>query len=262
MRRTTKVGATAWIPAMALVALPAMGQEWCDRGGEGERYCEERTPAVGDFRGSLEIDGGGNGGVMVEAWSGSTVEVLAKVWARADDETRAREIASEIEIRTDGARLRADGPRTGRGEGWGVSWEVRVPVDTDLDIETVNGGIEIAAVRGDIEFQAVNGGVHLDGLSGDVKGSTVNGGVHVRLTGDRWNGAGLEVQTVNGGVHVEVPDDYSAELMTGTMNGGIDFDFPVTVQGRIGRRVEATLGSGGAPVRVTTTNGGVRVSRS
>jgi hypothetical protein len=50
-------------------------------------------------------------------------------------------------------------------------------------------------------------------------------------------------------------------LETGTVNGGIDIDFPVTVQGRLGREFSTTLGDGGALVRATTTNGQVRVSR-
>ena len=46
------------------------------------------------------------------------------------------------------------------------------------------------------------------------------------------------------------------------MNGGISLDFPVTVQGRIGHSLDIELGEGGATVRATTTNGGVRIVRS
>jgi hypothetical protein len=36
----------------------------------------------------------------------------------------------------------------------------------------------------------------------------------------------------------------------------------VTVQGRVDpRRLEVTLGGGGAPIRVTTNNGGARLGR-
>ena len=65
-----------------------------------------------------------------------------------------------------------------------------------------------------------------------------------------------------GGVTLLVPANYSARLETGTVNGGIDIDFPVTVQGRVGRRLSTTLGEGGPTVRAVTTNGGVRVRRS
>jgi hypothetical protein len=43
--------------------------------------------------------------------------------------------------------------------------------------------------------------------------------------------------------------------------GGVRCDFPVTVQGRIGRGLNADLGSGGAPVRLRTVNGGVSIQK-
>jgi hypothetical protein len=58
-----------------------------------------------------------------------------------------------------------------------------------------------------------------------------------------------------------VPEKYNAQLETGTVNGGMRIDFPITVQGTIGRRLTTKLGDGGPPVRVTTVNGGVTIRR-
>jgi DUF4097 and DUF4098 domain-containing protein YvlB len=84
----------------------------------------------------------------------------------------------------------------------------------------------------------------------------------VELTGDRWDGETLDVKTTNGGIVMTIPENYSAHLETGTVNGGLSIDFPVTVQGRITRELAVNLGSGGATVRATTTNGGVRIKRA
>lgn len=236
---------------------------WCEdsRGDrDRDRYCMALV-AEFDDPGSLVVDGGMNGGIQVEGWSRDAVEVRAKVWANARSEERARELADEVVVELRNGRLYADGPRTGRNEGWGVSWEVMVPRDTDLDLETQNGGIGVTDVAGRIDFRAVNGGVHLTGVGGDVVGRTTNGGLHVELDGRSWDGEGLDVETTNGGVTLRVPSDYSARLETGTVNGGIDIDFPVMVQGRIGRRLTTTLGEGGPTVRAVTTNGGVRIVR-
>ena len=46
---------------------------------------------------------------------------------------------------------------------------------------------------------------------------------------------------------------------TGTVNGGMSIDFPVTIWGNIGRRITTTLGSGGPRIRAVTTNGAVRI---
>jgi hypothetical protein len=60
---------------------------------------------------------------------------------------------------------------------------------------------------------------------------------------------------------MSVPENYSAHLETGTVNGHLSVDFPVTVQGRITRELAVNLGSGGPTVRAMTTNGGVRIKR-
>jgi hypothetical protein len=50
-------------------------------------------------------------------------------------------------------------------------------------------------------------------------------------------------------------------LDAGTVNGGLDLGFPITVQGTVGRRLTTQLGAGGATIRASTTNGGVSVRR-
>lgn len=237
---------------------------WCERewrGGDQERRCVVLTAEVADA-GRLEVDGGMNGGVTVEGWGGDRVRVSARVWAQARSESRAQELVEEIRLRADDGRLSADGPDTDRREGWGVNWVVSVPHETDLDIDTHNGGISVTDVRGRMRFEAMNGGVHLERLAGDVEGRTTNGGLRIELEGERWQGEGLDVETFNGGVSVYVPEGYSAQFVTSTVNGGIDLDFPVTVRGRLGRRLDVALGDGGPMVRAVTTNGGVRVARA
>lgn len=231
-----------------------------DRGRDYEGYCEVRTATLpaGD---RLVVDGGTNGGIEVTAWDRSEIGVRARVSAHARGAERARELASQVRLLADDGRLGSDGPGTGRRESWAVSWEVMVPRSTDLSLETHNGGISVEGVEGAIDFDALNGGVHLVAVAGDVRGRTVNGGLHVELTGSTWAGRGLDVETTNGGVTLEVPEGYSAELETGTVNGGMDIGFPVTVRGRIGRSLTTTLGDGGPRIRATTTNGGVKITR-
>jgi len=144
-----------------------------------------------------------------------------------------------------------------------VSHRINVPRATDLDLQARNGGISITGVTGTIRFDTTNGGVRLQDLGGDVRGRTRNGGLTIALSGDRWDGAGLDVETTNGGVTLAIPEGYNAELSTRTVNGGFRSDYPLTVQGELSPRrgLQATLGAGGAPVNVRTRNGGVRINR-
>jgi DUF4097 and DUF4098 domain-containing protein YvlB len=164
-----------------------------------------------------------------------------------------------VRIETFGGRVRADGPETTDHEHWNVTFDLQVPRTAMLTLNTKNGGISIADFHGSAAFHAVNGGLTLTGVSGDLKGGTTNGGITVDLAGDRWDGAGLDVETRNGGIKLTLPKGYSAELDAATAHGRISIDLPVTVNGEIGRQLTTTLGSGGPTLRAVTTNGGVTV---
>jgi DUF4097 and DUF4098 domain-containing protein YvlB len=98
-------------------------------------------------------------------------------------------------------------------------------------------------------------------VGGTVRAHTTNGGIDARLVGSGWNGQGLELRTTNGGITITLPANFNARLTASTVHGGVDTDFPLTVQGRIGRRIDATLGSGGPTVSLNTTNGGIDIRR-
>jgi DUF4097 and DUF4098 domain-containing protein YvlB len=142
-----------------------------------------------------------------------------------------------------------------------VSYEVWAPRGTELSLTAQNGGISVDGVASRMQLETVNGGLNLTDVDGDVRGTTVNGGVTAELHGDRWSGAGLDLRTSNGGVHLIIPSNYSARLETGTVNGGMNVDFPITIQGSVGRRFSTQLGAGGALVRAMTTNGGITIRR-
>jgi Toastrack DUF4097 len=252
------------LPAYAALRPAAASPEGLssceDEGGDDrwERHCEVREMTLP--AGRLEVDAAPNGGIQVHGGGRSDVHVRAKVVAQARTLEAARALAAEVRIETSGV-VRAVGPRTGRDRSYWVSYELLVPERIDLKLETMNGGISLHGVEGEVEFRTVNGGVTVDSAAGSVHGRTTNGGVDISLRGRSWEGDGLDVETTNGGVKVSVPTDYSARLVTSTVNGGMRVDFPVTVEGKIDRRLDVELGRGGPTVRAVTTNGGVVVRR-
>jgi hypothetical protein len=233
---------------------------WCDDdngNSRDERYCEVREFSL-DAMDRIRVDAEPNGGIRVEGWDRNEVSLRAKVqaWSRDGD---PREMVEDVHIQT-GGTISADGPDTGRREGWSVSFHLMVPSNTDLDLETQNGGIKIVGVRGELDFETQNGGITLEDIGGDVHGRTQNGGVDVSLTGSEWVGEGLDVQTTNGGVTLTVPEDFRANLETGTVNGSFNTDLPITLRGQLrSRRITTELNGGGPSIRLVTTNGGVRL---
>jgi DUF4097 and DUF4098 domain-containing protein YvlB len=235
-------------------------REWSDD-DDRVRHCEVRDLTIPRPSGRLSVDGRLNGGIAVRGWERNEILVRAKIQTWAESEAEARRLAAAIRIRSDGGRVSAEESESHRRSGWSVSYDVYVPRRSDLDLRTHNGGIVVEGVQGRIDVEALNGGVSIRNVQGDVRGGTTNGGVTLTLDGDRWVGEGVDLETTNGGVTIIVPERYSARLETGTVNGGMHVDFPITVQGMVGRRLTTTLGSGGPLIRVRTTNGGVTLRR-
>ena len=260
---TLLVSAIVSLAASAASAQKKEGSMDCNDGGWSyrQKHCEIREQTV-PAGGTITVDAGKNGGVSVKGWDRSEVLIRAQVQTFAPTQAEAEVLAKQVRIETAGSQIHAEGPSEMRDFNWSVSFELFVPRRSDLSLAASNGGIAIADVHGKIEFNAKNGGVSLRRIGGNVHGETTNGGLAIELSGDRWDGERLDVETTNGGVNMSVPENYSAHLETGTVNGSVSVDFPVTVQGRITKEISVNLGSGGATVRAMTTNGGIRLKRS
>jgi len=223
-------------------------------------YSEKREVTV-NAGGVLDVDGQRNGGIQIKGEHRNDILIRACVQTTGATEQEAQAAAKNIRIET-GSQIRAE--NTPDDSGWGVSYEILVPQQTNLKLLARNGGIHISGVDGTMEFETQNGGIHATDIAGDVKGRTQNGGVHVTLSGSGWKGNGLDLQTINGGVHLEISENYAARVETGTVNGGFKSDIAALRAERNNRtravRINTDLNGGGAPIRLITTNGGVKIT--
>jgi DUF4097 and DUF4098 domain-containing protein YvlB len=224
------------------------------------RHCEVKEQTLG-ATGALDVDGMQNGGISVKGWERNETLVRYRIQTQAFTQAEADGLAAQVRVTAAGGQVRAEGPEQQRQAYWSVSYEIFVPRQTDLTLHAHNGGISISDVRGRINFETVNGGVSLRRLSGNVTGETVNGGLSIELTGGNWEGEGLNVRTTNGGLSVSVPDNYSAHLETGTVNGGFAVSPSIAQVTRETKRLSLDLGSGGQNLKIYTTNGGVSIRR-
>jgi hypothetical protein len=272
MARCPYIGRIGFVAA-ALVMLAASPNaqrnagsgDWCadeNWGNDRQGFCEVREYTAPASGGTLTVDAAPNGGISVEGSSRGDIAVQARVVATAATIEEAKAIASRVQVVATAVRVDADGPRNlGHRESWNVSYRLAVPTRTPLSLKTVNGGITVGTIDSRVDIRTTNGGVKLSHMAGDVEGRTTNGGIDVDLDGTAWNGGGLDLETTNGGVRMGIPAQYNAHLETGTQNGNIRIDFPITVQGTIGRSFSTDLGSGGATLRVRTSNGSVRITK-
>lgn len=231
---------------------------WSNGRSVSARDLRETTVAASNL---LTVDAEKNGGIRIRGENRPDILVRACVQAWANSESEAQARVKNVRVETGGSMVRA--VNSAGNEDWSVSYEILVPRSTNLKLSAHNGGIGISGVEGALDFETQNGGISLSDVAGNVRGKTQNGGVSVKLSGARWNGSGLNVETQNGGVNLEMPQNYAARLETATVNGGFKSDFDITVKMRDWQRgvnISTDLNGGGAPVRVVTTNGGVKIS--
>jgi hypothetical protein len=272
--RNLNTGAvTALLAAVCLFAVNTSAQNKAEAKNKSREFCSNNNYASDDnisvrevremtlpAMGSLSVDGGKNGGIRVIGENRSDVLVRACVQSWAKPENEAKELAAGIKIETTGTIKAESASGT---SNWSVSFEISAPRNTSLSLKAHNGGISISGVEGNLEFETENGGLALRDVAGEVKGRTTNGGVTVSLTGNRWDGSGLDVETTNGGVTLSMANSYAAHVETGTVNGGFSSDFSALSVDRTERwkpaRVSADLNGGGPTIRVITTNGGITI---
>jgi hypothetical protein len=257
----------------AIVIIPgtARGQEnddeWLENcrstrwNGRRPTACKVQVKSI-PARAELKVRPGQNGAVHIVAHEGRDLEVHSRLQASDESREDAENLLRRVKIDL-GETITASGPDLNRNTSWSTSFVIYVPRNTHVDVTTQNGPIKVKNVFGRMELSAQNGPISLSGVGGDVHARAQNGPLHVRLTGTRWSGEGLDAETQNGPIALEIPDDYNAALQTGTINGPMESDFPLTVtlSGQRWKQLSTTLGSGGPPVRVVTTNGPVKLRR-
>lgn len=142
-----------------------------------------------------------------------------------------------------------------------INFDVQVPRGVRFNALTTNGNVQGRNLASVVEATTTNGNVEVS-TSEWASATTTNGGIHVSIGSAKWNGE-LAVRTTNGSVDVTLPASAEFKLDASTTNGGIHTDFPITVQGSLNaKELSGTVGGGGRELRVATTNGTIKLTKS
>jgi hypothetical protein len=250
--------------AGSLLTLAACGLEFSTRAEARDEWQRRYTLAQG---GTLEIRNT-NGRIQVQPVEGDAIEITAERVVQAVDDEAAREALEAFEIQETVADDRVsinaahrEGLNLSINLNRRVSFQVRVPVWANLQLESTNGAIEIAGPRlaGALRAETTNGHIEAQGLEGSVWTSTTNGAISLQVS--KLGSEGVSCQTTNGAIDLVVPPDVNARLSARVSNGAIranGLDLSVASQSR--RRLDATIGIGGPPIELETTNGAIEIS--
>jgi DUF4097 and DUF4098 domain-containing protein YvlB len=207
-----------------------------------------------------------NGKIEASAWDRPYLKVRAVKTARG---SRADEIlkSTEIRIRKVGDEIRLETVNPSRHKLFGfldfgsqnanVDYEVHIPTSAKVRFETCNGRVEATGFGGALACDAVNGSIELRDIQGPVKANTVNGSLRIAFRGPLKQS---HLETVNGSVEVAFDRNSSIRYDLGTVNGRIEGDIELAVEGRHGPKEARGSYNGGAEVlKCETVNGSIRL---
>ncbi len=113
----------------------------------------------------------------------------------------------------------------------------------------------LGLVSPSVRVSTGNGDVSVNTSEGPVEASSGNGDLDITMSALRA-GSDMRFSTGSGLVRLTLPAGYNGELDATTGHGEITTDFDLKLRGRVDpRRIRATIGSGGALLRLSTGTG-------
>ncbi len=143
------------------------------------------------------------------------------------------------------------------GDGGRVHYEIEVPAETAITVDTSGGKIAIVGLRSRAKLETSGGGIDVRDLAGDLEADTSGGGIHLAdikgnmrvetsgggITGSRLDGP-LAADTSGGSIDLE---QVSGDIKASSSGGGI------TIR-EAGGRVDAETSGGGIEASFTKGN--------
>jgi DUF4097 and DUF4098 domain-containing protein YvlB len=192
-----------------------------------------------------------NGQIDVVTGNEGTVNVKATI-RRPDD--------VEYGVVQEGDTVRVEARASsvwGFGTDAGADITVTVPADTNVELRTSNGGIEVVDIQNSGKLRTSNGRISLKNVKGEFEVSTSNGDIDFR--GEMTAGGMNRLTTSNGSMEVTLLGEPSVRLDATTSNGEIICKLPIVAMESGVNRLVGVVGGGDAVLVIKTVNGSIIV---
>lgn len=241
------------VAALFLVSAPLLAGQ--------EEVFEKAFSMEGVSRVSVENV---NGRIEAVVWEKPYLKVRAvKTASGSSAEETLRQ--TEIRVRKVGEEIRIETINPSRHKLFGfldfgshharVDYEIQVPNGSEVRLETCNGGVQTNGIGGALSCDAVNGSIEVREADGPVRASTVNGSLRV---GFRNALKKSHLETVNGSVEVAFDRASSIRYDLETVNGRIEGDIDIPVQGKHGpKEARGSYNGGSETLHCETVNGSI-----
>ncbi len=231
---------------------------------------------------TLTVFGAPSGSITVEAWPRAEVDITADIELHADTEANLTRLAAinnflidedfnHVRVLTTGIHDKAfmrraakNFPKNLLGLPWKINYRIRVPANTDLEIDMGRGAFNLTGIDGAIKLTALESDATLALVGGQLAATIGRGNVKVKFAARSWRGAGVEIRLANGDMTVELPQNFSADVDASVLRtGAIENTFSALVPRERTNATDHSLngraGAGGATLAFIVGEGKLRI---
>ncbi len=231
---------------------------------------------------TLTVFGAPSGSITIEAWPRAEVDITADIELHADTEADLTRLAAvnnflidedfnHVRVLTTGIHDKAFMRRTAKnfpknllGLPWKINYRIRVPANTDLEIDMGRGAFSLAGVDGAIKLTALESDATLALAGGQLAATIGRGNIKVKFAARSWRGAGIEIRLATGDMTVELPANFSADidasvLRTGAVENTFSALVPRERTNATAHSLNGRAGAGGATLAFIVGDGKLRI---
>ncbi len=203
------------------------------------------------------------GSITIAGLDVTECNVTATICVKAPTEEEAKELAEQIKIELDRdgntLTVRTEKPRTKKRRSISISFNITVPKQTALELESNVGKIQVSNITEKIEVQTDVGQITCKEISGDIDLKVDVGTVKVVYSKTAPAACNATITTNVGSIDLTTPPNFSAAVDADTDVGSIRTDLPLTVKGKIGKTLHGTIGDGEGKLYLRTDVGSIRI---
>jgi len=237
------------------------------------------------YGGTVTLIAAPRGSVTVEGWSRNEVELTADIELKGPTEADLDQLAkvnsfvfdedvNHLSVLTTGThdraymkRLAKNFPKTLLNMPWKIDYRLRVPVNTDLEVNAGHGTVKLSGVEGALRLSATESDTSLSLTGGTVSTTVAAGSITFNIPARSWRGSGAELRIAAGTINVDLPAGFSGDidaevLRTGKIVNTYEGLASREKPGITERTVRARAGAGGAYFKFTVGDGTVNIRRA
>lgn len=249
------------------------------------RTSTRRETARFSYGGTVTLIAAPRGSVTVEGWQRNEVEVTANIELKGPTEADLDQLATvntfvfdedlnHISILTTGTHDRAfmkksakNFPKKLLNLPWKIDFRIRVPINTDLEVNAGHGEVKLSGVEGALRVTATESDTALTLTGGTVQTTVTAGSITFVIPARSWRGNGADIRIASGTINVDLQPGFSGDIDADVLRTGkiVNTYEGLTSREKPGiteRTVRARAGAGGPSFKFTVGDGTVNIRRA